>query len=95
MMPPFILILRFVNEKGRFVFLFIPLFLLYPLVLVAVILGGLLYPFLMMGGRSTAEARGGLIVLFHIFTLLAACKGLEIDADGGTTGKDRFRILLK
>ena len=90
-LPPAILRIRVQNRRHRFG-LWLPIFLLWPLVLAVVLV---LLPFVLLGALILLPfGMGTMLLLFlpMLLRLLCALRGLELDVDNGA---DKVRLYFK
>ena len=77
-MLPMLLRLRVRSKEASFGF-FLPMILIYILLLPIVIICLVAYGFMLLSPSQTLQARGYLKILFHAPKLLAAARGTEIE----------------
>ena len=78
MMLPMILRIRVKSEDASFGF-YLPLLLLYILLLPIYAITATVYGFMLLAEEQTKEARGYMKLLFHLPKLLNAARGTEVD----------------
>lgn len=90
MFPPSIARIRIVDEGRRGINLWLPLVLLWPVVLV---LGLLLSPLVIIAALATWPRYGRLLLLGgpRLFELLCALRGLRVQVEDG---KDRVHVYF-
>ncbi|GEM_PF-885019 len=84
MMLPMMFWVKIHNEEHSFAF-FIPLILVYLLLLPLFVLAALAYAVMCLAWDNTKEARGYMMLFFSLPSLLAAARGTEIEVRSDTS----------